>query len=93
MGLKPILSQSTVQVAEKESAQPAQTLQTPAKGPTLPEIPYVTDDKYLDDDEFVNSKDISNYIVDKPPLPRYNLHMCANESINSIIYEETPNAQ
>eukprot|EP00957_Ditylum_brightwellii_P056855 4310296-Ditylum_brightwellii.AAC.1 len=84
---------STVQVAEKKSAQPAQSLQSPAKGPTLLEIPYVTDDEYSDDDESVNGKDNNNYIVDKPPTPRYNLRMRANESINSIIFKETPNVQ
>eukprot|EP00957_Ditylum_brightwellii_P173373 13200173-Ditylum_brightwellii.AAC.1 len=89
---KPV-KQSTVHVAEKKSAQLAQSLQSPAKGPTLPEIPYVTDDKYLDDDGSVNSKDNNNYIGDKPPTPRYNLRMHANESINSIIFEETPNVQ
>eukprot|EP00957_Ditylum_brightwellii_P139791 10652277-Ditylum_brightwellii.AAC.1 len=84
---------STAKVAEKESAQPAQSTQSPAKEPTPPDIPYVTDDKYLNDGESVNGKGNNNYIVDKPPPPRYNLCMCANDSINSIIFKKTPNVQ
>eukprot|EP00957_Ditylum_brightwellii_P088285 6725597-Ditylum_brightwellii.AAC.1 len=87
------VEKSTTKIAEKESAQPAQSPQSPAKEPTLPKIPYVTDGEYLDDDESVNGKDKNNYEVNKPPLPRYNLRMCANNSINSIIFKETPTVQ
>eukprot|EP00957_Ditylum_brightwellii_P150212 11438668-Ditylum_brightwellii.AAC.1 len=81
----------TTKAVEKESAPMVQAPQSPVKVPTAPEIPYATDDKLSDDDESVTGKDNNNYKVDKPPLPRYNLRMRTNDSINSIIFEETPN--
>eukprot|EP00957_Ditylum_brightwellii_P179612 13681904-Ditylum_brightwellii.AAC.2 len=70
-----------------------QSPQSPAKAPTTPEIPYVTNDKFSDDDELVNSKDQNNYKVDTPLPPRYNICMHVNDSINFIIFKETLNVQ
>eukprot|EP00957_Ditylum_brightwellii_P013416 1013179-Ditylum_brightwellii.AAC.1 len=83
----------TTKTVEKESMPMVQAPQSPAKAPTAPEIPYVTNDELSDNDESVTGKDNNNCKVDKPPPPRYNLRMCANDSINSIIFEETPNVQ
>eukprot|EP00957_Ditylum_brightwellii_P178870 13624768-Ditylum_brightwellii.AAC.1 len=80
----------TTKVVEKETTPPVQSPQSPVKAPTSPEIPYITNDENSDDDESVNGKDNNNYKVDTPSPPRYNLRMCANDSVNSIIFKETP---
>eukprot|EP00957_Ditylum_brightwellii_P102745 7830150-Ditylum_brightwellii.AAC.1 len=89
---KPV-EKPTTKAVEKESVPMVQAPQSPAKAPTAPEILYVTNDKLSDNDESITSKENNNYEVDKPPPPRYNLCMHANDSINSIIFEETPNVQ